>query len=378
MFGRKNNNIVDKSKITSSPNDNINHSSTNTTSNLNSQNSYNYFNNNFDNISLNDVFNDLNQSLKDDVIKQNTIGYSIPSTNINVSSHDFQYLPKRKVREILHSKYQITNEECINELYFMALNNKWKEADLEKWLSDPNNISTLSNSFEARKNILMPAKLDNFRNGKGETYQSYSSLKDEIRSVLIEENYKRMQFDYQTEVLKNHIDSRFSQFGLPGNNGKNSSLTDKFTPWKSGGLTNDDLSKVAWMIEDSMSQKNESLNRELSSLKSDLNNLSNKLNTSISNDKIEMQNSMNDFFRKLENENNRNLDQLLKANDNRFTQQQVFQPRVEQPRNNKSISDKFKRIDEMIQKSINELKEVEEYAQDKNEIKDSINRFKNI
>lgn len=39
---------------------------------------------------------------------------------------------------------------------------------------------------------------------------SGNTIKDDLRSVIIEENYRKMQFDLQTEILKSHINDKFS------------------------------------------------------------------------------------------------------------------------------------------------------------------------
>lgn len=208
--------------------------------------------------------------------------------NINIIA---DYLPKRKVREMLFAKYKIDNDEYVNELYNMAFNKKWKEMDLEQWLSDHNNVKNLfisiksplnlkdkelaqkkkfltqespivksykvedgiKNNIEMKKevkdesmksnekninHISLPARKEyvahNLANEKHlsncvdlgfireNIYANRSDnkvielkldhLKNEMRSVYIEEKYKENQIDLQTEKLKNHIDNRFSEF----------------------------------------------------------------------------------------------------------------------------------------------------------------------
>lgn len=72
------------------------------------------------------------------------------SNNINIVAN---YLPKRKVREMLFAKYKIDNDEYVNEIYNMAFNRKWKEMDLEQWLSNPNNINRLFGSIKSQMNL---------------------------------------------------------------------------------------------------------------------------------------------------------------------------------------------------------------------------------
>lgn len=240
--------------------------------------------NNLDNIvNINDVYDDLGKTFQDDLFNQ----YDKLDKYVNYEeTPKYSYLPKRRIRDLLSNKYNITNEECINDLYSMAFNNKWKEIDLEHWLLNPANISALKSKYgivdvikeksdlienkeipvssEAKsqkaepivnetkeasntqrveivilredqnaKNAPIKKEHHNHNHHELDKHQSFdcdhnyhiknkhkhyfyndyyssNSVKDDLKSVLIEENYRKMQFDFQTEILKNHIDSKFS------------------------------------------------------------------------------------------------------------------------------------------------------------------------
>ncbi|WP_412032215.1 hypothetical protein [Malacoplasma muris] len=271
-----------------------------TSQNYNLENEINTFNydydvnsiNELDNIiNINDVYDDLGKTFQDDLFNQ----YDKLDKYVNYDDMPkYSYLPKKRIRDLLLTKYNITNEECVNDLYSMAFNNKWKEIDVEHWLLNPANISTLQakygniglvsekeldNKEDVAESIDLPNdkndsssvittkitdsknKSDNniqrveiaivredqkqenvdvksnkefdhhldyhhnhclkkenmkhkhHRHTHENNYYNYDNrffIKDEMRSVLIEENYRKMQFDFQTEVLKNHIDSKFN------------------------------------------------------------------------------------------------------------------------------------------------------------------------
>lgn len=168
------------------------------------------------------------------------------------------YLPKRKIRAILNNKYNIDDEEFINDVYSLAYKNKWKEIDLEQWLLNPENVmrmcksnrysSSVSRKFANKFNEeeegamnnknkslnlspysdnellipnrnnmqldhnalyrqlgLLPGGTIGYVDGISFLEKSINSIKESMRSIVVEENYKQLQFDYQTEVLKNHI-----------------------------------------------------------------------------------------------------------------------------------------------------------------------------
>lgn len=73
-------------------------------------------------VNINDVYDDLGRNFQDDLINQ----YSELDKSVSRTTNElkYSYLPKRKIRDILFDKYNIKNEECVNELYSMAFNNK--------------------------------------------------------------------------------------------------------------------------------------------------------------------------------------------------------------------------------------------------------------
>lgn len=140
---------------------------------------------------VNDVAADISNSLKEDEESKDnglTISEKISDiisdnlrdneiNNINIIAN---YLPKRKVREMLFAKYKIDNDEYVNEIYNMAFNRKWKEMDLEQWLSNPNNINRLFGSIKSQIN-LKDKELAQKRKGLNQESSVAKSSKSEDR-----------------------------------------------------------------------------------------------------------------------------------------------------------------------------------------------------
>lgn len=101
-----------------------------TSQNYNLENEINTFNydydinsiNELDNIiNINDVYDDLGKTFQDDLFNQ----YDKLDKYVNYDDMPkYSYLPKKRIRDLLLTKYNITNEECVNDLYSMAFNNK--------------------------------------------------------------------------------------------------------------------------------------------------------------------------------------------------------------------------------------------------------------
>ncbi|MBD5446002.1 MAG: hypothetical protein HDR31_01650, partial [Mycoplasma sp.] len=180
------------------------------------------------------INNDINLSL---------FGFKNPIEK-SYSDEFVDYLPKRKIRKILFEKYGINSKEIVDFLYSKAATHKWNEISLEKWLLNPSNLELLKKKLNRFKKIpnndeiktepeskvcenkiyekQKPQETEGISYNKNFSVpsvvaapQPLNSIKDELKSVIIEENYRKMQFDMQTEVLKNYISDKFSN--LSGN-----------------------------------------------------------------------------------------------------------------------------------------------------------------
>ncbi|MDE5552992.1 MAG: hypothetical protein K2I67_00410 [Malacoplasma sp.] len=228
-------------------------------------------------IEENQVNNDINLSL---------FGFKNPVEK-SYSDEFIDYLPKRKIRKILFEKYGINSKEIVDFLYSKAVAHKWNEIGLEKWLLNPSNFELLKKKLNRFKKIpnnneiktepgtkicenklpekQKPQETESISYNKNFSVpsvvaapQSLHSIKDELKSVIIEENYRKMQFDMQTEVLKNYISDKFSNLSanLPiingydfferksaaGNHFKDSNLPS-YTPNNSTPLNGSEIKK---------------------------------------------------------------------------------------------------------------------------------------
>lgn len=332
-------------------------------------------------VNINDVYDDLGQNFQDDLINQyKELDKSVSRTP---NSLKYSYLPKRKIRDILLDKYNIKNEECVNELYSMAFNNKWKEIDVEHWLLNPSNINNLiskccendyiapqikndyndinvvpkkekteklevDNNQEIKKEIvdekvnviekpaIIPSVIpqNNLIEAKPIFHnqpQQPSSVKDDLKSVLIEENYRKMQFDFQTEILKNHIDSRFCLFNHNNQSEfsnrdsyTNKKINEEFINSRMDSFFNEKkleiLDEISGLKEKFTKNEKviwESLDFIRKEMKQNQTSLTNSLSNSLKTIKDEIGDSLNSYIDEIQKKQNNSFNKLLENLDNK-------------------------------------------------------------
>lgn len=395
--------------------------------------------NKYSNVQLSDIFHDLNQSLTDDLRQQNVIGEFKPT----LKSNDLNYLSKRRIKEIIYNKYNIFNDELANMVYSLAYKFKWTENDVYNWISNLDNVSDFikidnqyNNNHINRENVQKIKYIpEPCHNPQPNYIPSSNWIREELKSVLVEENYKSLQFSLQTEMLKNHIDNRI----LPLNNLNNihplhamqyypqlmqqhystypgqqqwHKPMDYFAP---NFNKKEQDEKNNQLDENKINEKiNSTITSQLEQQNGEFKNMINKMQKNIDSKDDDIKYALKEILTRLNSyeDDINNLKMNSKAANypqhditeppfiekEEIVQEQVVpkkqktKPAIENVvkiddideetkkinDNKNEILEKFKKIDEMIQQSVEGLKEVEQITGDQFQISDSIKKFENI
>lgn len=208
---------------------------------LNEENEFNDYpiNDNSDDLTFSNDFGSLKNhyDLADDIVS-NDILLDESKSNVNLSQFGFknpnqnynqefvEYVSRKKIKKILAEKYGINSKEAVNFLYQKVLVHKWNEISLEKWLLNPANMETLKKkikqndtnqkdseiNYENQKNLSLDSIVTTHKiepvQAQTNNTNNIRDIKEDLKSVIVEENYRKMQFDMQTEILKNHINDK--------------------------------------------------------------------------------------------------------------------------------------------------------------------------
>ncbi len=130
----------------------------------------------------------------------------------------FSYLSKKKIKTIISEKLGYCNEEMLDEIHSKAINENWKELDVQKWLLNPENINRFK-EMDFEKNIDHPinfssSEIDNSlfnlsdKSLNDDSYINQSiSNKNQIETNEVQNKHNDLQVnDYHNLVKNNHHD----------------------------------------------------------------------------------------------------------------------------------------------------------------------------
>lgn len=226
------------------------------------------FNNNYSS-SIYSNYSDSKSNLDsmENLLKEYKLNKNIFSSSNSNEMDFFSFLPRSRIKEILIEKFGKADENLLDELHSKSIINNWKEIDLQKWFLDPNNkyfineINSSDDLNEKNKDTFEGINDNNFSIDTSEDFinknnltkqitESITALKNDInvlfkqqqninkqkyddsdnksnlnkkidmlsikleninknfKNTIIEENYKKLLLDNQTEVLKNFFNEK--------------------------------------------------------------------------------------------------------------------------------------------------------------------------
>lgn len=145
--------------------------------------------------------------------------------------YGFDHLSRNKIQEILYQNLGYCNEFILDDLHSKSILNNWNETDVHKWIienkdhfntndnfflyndyfsKNNSNFNEYQNYYNNNWNSPNYSQNSNLIHRIDELNKKIDNLEKIFKNTIIEENYRKLIIENQTEILKNYFNDRFS------------------------------------------------------------------------------------------------------------------------------------------------------------------------